>query len=81
MHNHSKHNCIILKDGVNDPGLSLLEGWPWALLDLGPGLELRSRTAALRRYLRLLLPARAYDYRQKDLHEDANAGFIHQFLI
>jgi hypothetical protein len=23
MHNRSKHNCIILKDGVNDPGLSL----------------------------------------------------------
>jgi hypothetical protein len=22
MHNHSKHNCISLKDGVNDPGLS-----------------------------------------------------------
>jgi hypothetical protein len=22
MHNRSKHNCIILKDGVNDPGLS-----------------------------------------------------------
>jgi hypothetical protein len=21
MRNHSKHNCIILKDGVNDPGL------------------------------------------------------------
>jgi hypothetical protein len=23
MHNCSKHNCIILKDGVNDPGLAL----------------------------------------------------------
>jgi hypothetical protein len=22
MHNHTKHNCIILKDGVNDPGLA-----------------------------------------------------------
>jgi hypothetical protein len=22
MHNHSKHNCIILKDGVNDLGLA-----------------------------------------------------------
>jgi hypothetical protein len=22
MHNHSKHNCKILKDGVNDPGLA-----------------------------------------------------------
>jgi hypothetical protein len=22
MHNHSKHNCIILKDGVNDPELA-----------------------------------------------------------
>jgi hypothetical protein len=22
MHNRSNHNCIILKDGVNDPGLA-----------------------------------------------------------
>jgi hypothetical protein len=22
MHNRSKHNCIILKDGVNDPGIA-----------------------------------------------------------
>jgi hypothetical protein len=22
MRNHSKHNCIILRDGVNDPGLA-----------------------------------------------------------
>jgi hypothetical protein len=22
MHNHSKHNCISLKDGVSDPGLA-----------------------------------------------------------
>jgi hypothetical protein len=22
MHNHSKHNCIILKYGINDPGLA-----------------------------------------------------------
>jgi hypothetical protein len=22
MHNHSKHNCISLKEGVNDPGLA-----------------------------------------------------------
>jgi hypothetical protein len=22
MHNRSKHNCIVLKDGVNDPGLA-----------------------------------------------------------
>jgi hypothetical protein len=22
MHNRSKHNCVILKDGVNDPGLA-----------------------------------------------------------
>jgi hypothetical protein len=22
MHKHSKYNCIILKDGVNDPGLA-----------------------------------------------------------
>jgi hypothetical protein len=43
---------------------------------LGPGLELRPRTTALRQHLRLFLPARAYAYRQEDLHEDANARFI-----
>jgi hypothetical protein len=50
-------------------------GWPWALLDFGPGLEPQTRTAALRQHLRLLLPARAYIYHQEDLHEDANARF------
>jgi hypothetical protein len=35
MHNHSKHNCIILKDGVNDPGLAFADKvglgpfWTW----------------------------------------------------
>jgi hypothetical protein len=35
MHNHSKHNCIILKDGVNDPGLAFASKvglgpfWTW----------------------------------------------------
>jgi hypothetical protein len=35
MNNRSKHNCIILKDGVNDPGLAfagkvgLGPFWPW----------------------------------------------------
>jgi hypothetical protein len=48
---------------------------------LGPGLELRSRTVALCRHLRLLLPARAYVYWRKVLHEDANARFIRRFLI
>jgi hypothetical protein len=38
MHNHSKHNCIILKDGVNDPGLAfagkvgLGPFWTWVLV-------------------------------------------------
>jgi hypothetical protein len=70
VHNHSKHNCIIFKGGVNDPGLAfagkvgLGPFWTWALLDLGPGLELRLRTAALGRHLHLLLPARAYVYRR-----------------
>jgi hypothetical protein len=45
-------------------------------MDFGPGLELRPRNAALRLFLRLLLPARAYIYRREDLHEDANARFI-----
>jgi hypothetical protein len=57
-------------------GLPCWHGWPWALLDLGPGLELRPRTAALRQHLRLLLSARAYVYRREDLHEDANTRFI-----
>jgi hypothetical protein len=50
-----------------------------ALLDLGPGLELCPRTAALRRYLRLLLPARAHVYRQKDLHEYAMQDLFDDF--
>jgi hypothetical protein len=35
MHKHSKHNCIILKDGVNDPGLAFASKvglgpfWTW----------------------------------------------------
>jgi hypothetical protein len=82
MHNRSKHNCIILKDGVNDPGLAfagkvgLGPFWTW-----GPGLELRPRTTALCRHLRSLLPARAYAYWREDLHEDANARFIQRLLI
>jgi hypothetical protein len=47
------------------------QGWPWALLDLGPGLELRPHTAALRRHLRLLLLTRACVHWRKVLHEDA----------
>jgi hypothetical protein len=31
MHNHSKDNCIILKDRVNDPGLAFA-----GKVDLGP---------------------------------------------
>jgi hypothetical protein len=35
MYNRSKHNCIILKDGVNDPGLAFASKvglgpfWTW----------------------------------------------------
>jgi hypothetical protein len=35
MHNRSKHNCIILKDGVSDPGLAFVSKvglgpfWTW----------------------------------------------------
>jgi hypothetical protein len=53
----------------------MIRDWPWALLDFGPGPELRPCTAAHRQHLRLLLPARAYSYRLEDLHEDANARF------
>jgi hypothetical protein len=61
-------------------GLPSLQGWPWDLLDFGPGLELCPRNAALRQLLRLLLLARAYIYRREDLHEDGNARFIRQFF-
>jgi hypothetical protein len=57
-------------------GLPLLARLALGPLDLGPGLELRLRTAALCWHLRLLLPVRAYVYRRKDLHKDANARFI-----
>jgi hypothetical protein len=57
-------------------GLPSLARLTLALLDLGPGLELRPRIVALRRHLRLFLLARAYVYWRKDLHEDANARFI-----
>jgi hypothetical protein len=73
----AKHNCKILKDGVNDLGLAfagkidLGPFWSWV-----PVLSYRPRTAALRQHLRFHPPARAYVYRRKDLHEDANAGFI-----
>jgi hypothetical protein len=62
-------------------GLPSLARLALALLNFGPGLELRPRTAALRQHLRLLLPTRVYIYRQEDLHEDANARFIQQFSI
>jgi hypothetical protein len=62
-------------------GLPSLARLALALLDLGPGLELRPRTAALRQHLRFLLPARAYVYHRKDIHKDANARFIRRFLI
>jgi hypothetical protein len=67
---------------MNKPGLSFASKvWPWALLDLGPGLELRSRTAAPCRHLRLLLSTRVYVYWRKDLHKDANARFTQGFLV
>jgi hypothetical protein len=46
---------------------------PLALLDFGLGLALQRRRAHPRQLLRLRLPARAYSYRQEDLHEDASA--------
>jgi hypothetical protein len=44
-------------------------------LDVGPGLALQRRGARLRQLLCLLLPAHAYSYRRKGLHEDAIARF------
>jgi hypothetical protein len=49
-------------------------------LDLDPGLELRTRAAALRQHLRLLLPAREYIYRREDLHEDAMQDLFDDFF-
>jgi hypothetical protein len=47
MHNHSKHNCKLLKDGVNDPGLAftgkvgLGPFWTWVqALSYVHGLQL-----------------------------------------
>jgi hypothetical protein len=38
MHNHNKHNCIILRDGVNDLGLAFAGKvglWPfWTLVQV-----------------------------------------------
>jgi hypothetical protein len=55
---------------VGLPSLARLALGP---LDFGPGPELCPRTAVHRQHLRILLPTRAYSYRQEDLHEDANA--------
>jgi hypothetical protein len=53
-----------------------------ARLALGPsGLELCPRTTALCRHLRLLLPARAYVYWRKDLHEDAMQDLFDDFYF
>jgi hypothetical protein len=60
-------------------GLPSLASLALALLDLGPGLELCPRTTALCRHLRLLLPARAYVYWRKDLHEDAVQDLFDDF--
>jgi hypothetical protein len=56
-------------------GLPSLERLALGPSGLGPGLALQRRGARLRQLLRLLLPAQAYNYRRKDLHEDANARF------
>jgi hypothetical protein len=75
MHNHSKDNCIILKEGLMIWGLPLLAWLALALLDFGLGPELRPRTTAHCQHLPLLLLARVYSYRRENLHEDANARF------
>jgi hypothetical protein len=56
-------------------GLPSMARLALALLDFGPGLALQRRVARLRQLLRLLHPAHAYNYRSRDLHEDANARF------
>jgi hypothetical protein len=75
MHKHSKHNCIILKDGLMIRGLPSMARLALGPSGLGPGLALQRRGARLRQLLRLLRPAHTYSYRSGDLHEDASARF------
>jgi hypothetical protein len=67
VRNHSKHNCIILKDGVNDPGLAFA-----GKVGLGP---FRTWVQVLS-YVHVL---QVYVHRQKDLHEDAMQDLIDDF--
>jgi hypothetical protein len=53
MHNRSKHNCKILKDGVNDPGLAFADKvglgafWTWVqVLSYAHALQLFVGTSA-----------------------------------
>jgi hypothetical protein len=73
-----KHNQIRLNSrfGVHEEGTNVTK---W--INLSDWFELRSRTTALCWHLRLLLLARAYVYRRKDLHEDADARFIRRFIL
>jgi hypothetical protein len=81
MHNRSKYICIILKDGINDPGLAfagkvgLGPFWTWVqVLSYVHVWQLLVGTfvSSFRHERTFLLPARAYVYWRKDLHEDAS---------
>jgi hypothetical protein len=81
MHNHSKHNCIILKYGVNDLGLAFA-----GKVGLGPfwtWVQVLSYVHVLQLFVGTFVSSFRHEdvYRQKDLHEDANARFIRRFLI
>jgi hypothetical protein len=77
MHNRRKHNCIILKDGVNDPGLAftgkvgLGPSWTW--------VQVLSYVHVLRLFVSTFVSSFRHERTStvgKDLHEDANARFI-----
>jgi hypothetical protein len=79
MHNLSKDNCKIFKEGLMVRDLPSLARLALALLDFGPGLALQRRSARLRQLLCLLLPPHAYSYYRKDLHEGAMQDLIDGF--
>jgi hypothetical protein len=55
MHNHIKHNCIVLQDGVNDPGLAFA-----GKVGLGPfwtWVQVLSYVHVLQRFVSTFVPS------------------------
>jgi hypothetical protein len=80
MHNCSKHNCIILKDGVNDLGLAFA-----GKVGLGPfwtWVQALSYVHALQLFVGTFVSSIRHErlvYRRKDLHEDAMQDLLDGF--